>query len=215
MVVDTARSVASAVGVEDSGDDVWTDVRLLGVNDGPQAHGRVIHGHPDLVGVRVPVGMARLLHAEPVWASVRTRQGRLHVLRGRAVRRQDARDVLELHDLEHLATESRRDHLRSAMEHAVLLVRYGTRMRRTTTSDLSASGCLIRPLPEPGISPGQRVRAALALDTARDPASFVWAETEVSRVERATGHIALRFIEVEPADRDRLDRHVLGSLTPA
>jgi len=196
--------------IDHEDESAWHEITLLPRSGGAPAHGEVVTGQRNAaVTIRVPLGVARMLDGKAVWASARSRQGSLLLMRATAMRSSSRRDVVELYDVVHIGTESRRAHPRAYVEHAVLLVQQGTRTRRTVTIDLSSSGCRVRRLPEHHYAPGLRLRAALAVDTG--PA--VWAETEVLRVDESAGEIALRFLQVADADRDRLDRDVLTYLT--
>ena len=196
--------------VSDDDGPGWQELTLVPLSGGPPAHGEVVPGPPrDAIVIRVPLGVARSLDGEPVWATARSREGTLRVMRATVRRSGLRRDELVLQDVVHVAGETRRSRLRAPVEHSVLLVQDGTRTRRTVTLDLSSGGCRVRQPPEHRYSPGQRLRAALAVDTG--PA--VWADTEVVRVDEASGEIALRFLTVAEADRDRLDRDVLNYLT--
>lgn len=191
--------------------EAWTGARLLGVDDGPPAYGSVVEHRPGSVSVRVPVGLARLLHGRSVWVNATTSAGQALLLQAVAERATINRDVLHLHDLVHLATETRRRHLRSTVEHAALLVQQGARAQRTVTRDLSADGCRVEHLSEATLTAGQQLQVAISMDSG--PA--MWAQTEVKRVDDSNNEIALQFLDVDGADRDRLDRHVLTRLTSA
>ena len=210
-MVDQTADAGNQVGGQGKRHDepAWREITLLPVTGGSPAHGEVVRAlAPGTVAIRVPLGVARLLDGQAVWVTARNRDGSLELMRATATRSPARRDELELHDVAHLGAETRRGQPRAHVEHAVLLVQQGTRTRRTVTIDLSSGGCRVRRLPEHRYRPGQRLRAALAVDTG--PA--VWAETEVVRVDEGTGEIALRFLAVADADRDRLDRDVLAYL---
>jgi hypothetical protein len=204
MVVESAHNVTL-----DDATLSWTDARLLGVDEGPPAHGTVVDRGVGVVSVRVPAGIARLLDGSRVWVNATSTAGQALLLRALAERAADARDVLHLRDLVHLATETRRRHVRSAVEHAVLLVQHGSRTRRTVTRDLSVNGCRVEQLPEVTLKAGQLLQVAISMGSG----PVMWAQTEVKRVDKTSSEVALQFLDVDGADRDRLDRYVLSQLT--
>jgi hypothetical protein len=156
--------------------------------------------------VRAGLGAASALYGERVWVSARTSQTSALVVFHAIGQPVDARrDELELTGVTLLASETRRGTLRAQVARPVLLLRDGAPSRGTSTVDLSSSGCRVR-LPEgQDYQEGERLQAAVEVDAG--PA--VWARGEVVRVDRDLAEVALRFLEVDDADRDRLDRDVL------
>ncbi|MBL8929618.1 MAG: PilZ domain-containing protein [Kineosporiaceae bacterium] len=155
--------------------------------------------------VRVGVGAVGQLAGERVWVRLRTPQA-LVVLRAVAHPVAGRPDEIELTGVSGLAVESRRQAVRARLVRPILLVRDGVAARGTQTLDLSATGCRVR-LPEDQVlEPGDRLQTVVTDSSGES----LWLRSEVVRVDADRGEVALHFIEIADADRDRLDREVLS-----
>lgn len=192
--------------------EVGAPVTLRPVSGGGTVHGEISLWSASAGGVvvtsrvRASFGAVTALRGERVWLTTRTAGSAALVVFHAVGQPVDARrDELELTGVTLLGSESRRAALRAQVARPVLLMRDGVPSRGTSTVDLSASGCRVR-LPEgQDYREGERLRTAVDVDAG----GTVWARSEVVRVDRDAAEVALRFVEVEDADRERLDRDVL------
>jgi hypothetical protein len=196
---------------------VGEEVRLL-----PMIGGRLMQGRVLTVSVDPPDGAApsarvralprvsAAMHGGRVWvicdvpehAAVTVFQARL-LLTARP-------GEVELAALTLLADEPRRAALRAAARHPVLLLQPGKVSTGTTSLDLSSIGCRVTIPDGQELLRGQVLQIAVDLDTG----SSVWADGEVVWVDGDARVAALRFVRMDPADQERLDRGVLAALTP-
>jgi PilZ domain len=201
----------------------WSGGRELTVGEAvrllPLLGGRLMRGRVVAVLVDADSGRARAtvlpragtgMDGARVWViagdsgtgSLTVYEGRLHVT--------DRPDEVELAELDLLADEPRRSALRAGARRPVLLLRPGKASRGTTSIDLSSTGCRVSVPPDQDLAAGQSVQVAVDLDAGRS----VWADGEVVWVDPVARVAALRFIRVDPADSERLDRGVLAALSP-
>ena len=151
--------------------------------------------------VRLPSVAAGALRGQRVWVSARSDDA-LVVFQAVAQGVDHHQDQLELTGVTRLATEPRRSSLRADISRPVLLVRDNAPSRGTTSLDLSAGGVRVRVPEGQQLTPGDRLDAAVA----DERGGTVWARSEVVRVDG--DEAALRFVEVDAADRDRIDHDV-------
>jgi PilZ domain len=182
-------------------------VSLLPVDGGGTVNGEVTLWSASPGGavvtsrVRLSPYAAGALRGQRVWVSARSDDA-LVVFQAVAQGVDHHTDQLELTGVTRLATEPRRSSLRADISRPVLLVRDNAPSRGTTSLDLSAGGVRVRVPEGQQLAPGDRLDAAVA----DERGGTVWARSEVVRVDGAEA--ALRFIEVDDADRDRIDHDV-------
>lgn len=192
--------------------EVGAPVTLRPVSAGASVHGEITLWTASAGGVvvtsrvRTGLGAVSALRGERLWLTTRThRTASLVVFHAVGQPVISRPDELELTGVTLLGSETRRTALRAHVARPVLLVQDGMPSRGTSTVDLSATGCRVR-LPQ-----GQELRAGEQVRTAVDVegGETVWARSEVVRVDRDASEVALRFVEVEDAGRELLDRDVL------
>jgi hypothetical protein len=182
-------------------------VSLLPVDGGGTVNGEVTLWSSSPGGavvtsrVRLAPGSAGQLRGQRVWVSARSDDA-LVVFQAIAQGVEHHSDQLELTGVTRLATEPRRSSLRADISRPVLLVRDNAPSRGTTSLDLSAGGVRVRVPEGQQLAPGDRLDAAVA----DERGGTVWARSEVVRVDG--GEAALKFVEVDAADRDRIDHDV-------
>lgn len=117
---------------------------------------------------------------------------------------------VDLVEISVLADEPRRTTLRAASRRPVLLLRPRKVSRGTASLDLSSTGCRVRVPDHQELAAGQLLQVAVDLDAG----TSVWADGQVVWLNSETRVAALRFIRMDPANQERLDRHVLTALSP-
>lgn len=157
------------------------------------------------IRVRINLGSVTELLGTQVWVRLRAPEA-LIVVRGLAHPVAGWPDEIELTGVTGLAVEARRQAVRARLVRPILLLTAGGPARGTQTLDLSATGCRVR-LPEDlGYQPGD-VLETVVTDSRGENLRL---RSEVVRVDTERGEAALHFIEIADADRDRLEREVLG-----
>lgn len=191
-------------------------VRLLPVIGGRFLRGRVVsvpdrEDRPGRIRVAVLPRVGGWMDGVRVWVlSGMSERGAATVHEARLLVRTQTAEV-DLTDISLLADEPRRNALRACAQRPVLLVQPGKVSAGTTSLDLSSTGCRVTVPSGQDLSAGQVVLVAVDLDAG----SSVWVDGQVVWVDEAAGVAALRFIRVDPADQERLDRGVLTALSPA
>ena len=204
MDVTEAASQPTAPG---GAPDLGAPISLLPVEGGGTVTGEVTLWSSSPGGavvtsrVKLEPIAAGALRGQRVWVSARGSDA-LVVFQAVAQGVAHHEDQLELTGVTRLATEPRRSSLRADISRSVLLVRENVPSRGTTSIDLSAGGVRVRVPEGQQLVAGDRLDAALA----DERGGTVWARSEVVRVDG--DEAALRFVEVDAADRDRIDHDV-------
>jgi len=193
---------------------VGTDVVLLPKDGGTAIVGVVrswSQGPASLVFtgyVDVPRPGADKLTGKRVWARATTPSGATVVFETVA-RATTVSGELGLTGLTMLAHESRRTNPRASARRNIVIAAGAGAPLEAATEDLSRSGCRVAQLPEQPVAIGEILEIDLRLDDG-NPA----VHTSAMAVRAAgPGQLALRFLDLQPCDGERIERLVFSGLS--
>ncbi len=153
----------------------------------------------------VGAGAASALAGRRVWVRARA-PGAMVVIQAVAQPVSGRREEVELTGVSGLAVEARRGAVRARLRRSILLLRDGHPSRGCWTVDLSSSGCRVRMADDQQLTVGDRLQAAVTDAVG----GTLWLRGEVVRVDSDAQEAALHFVDVGQAERNALEREVLG-----